>query len=236
MRFSGDPGDWVVRGTLAFDEDGYRWKEHLLDGSTAAGERRHWLSVEEGESGLELVLWDRLPGSDLTPDSAGSALFGWLMVGLGQQVGFPVPEGGAERLTDALVGRLTAAGGVVRTGCRVQRIVVEDDPGLVAGVSALAGEGRFRQLYVDDEPPRRVAERWRDRLGNLAWVRTRDEAVEQGWFGDVDPDLAERYGHVLVAMRFDWAVMTRQYPREFELVGMHGSLTAAEMEVPLLVD
>ena len=70
VRISGDPGDWVVRGTLAFDEDGYRWKEHLLDGSTAAGERRHWLSVEEGEGGLDLVLWDRLPGSDLTPESA----------------------------------------------------------------------------------------------------------------------------------------------------------------------
>jgi hypothetical protein len=70
VRLSGEPGDWVVRGTLAFDEDGYRWKEHLLDGSTAQGERRHWLSVEEGESGLELVLWDRLPGSDLTPERA----------------------------------------------------------------------------------------------------------------------------------------------------------------------
>ena len=70
VRLSGEPGDWVVRGTLAFDEDGYRWKEHLLDGSTAAGDRRHWLSVEEGEGGLELVLWDRLPGSDLTPDAA----------------------------------------------------------------------------------------------------------------------------------------------------------------------
>ena len=70
VRISGEPGDWVVRGTLAFDEDGFRWKEHLLDGSTAASERRHWLSVEEGEGGLELVLWDRLAGSDLTPDSA----------------------------------------------------------------------------------------------------------------------------------------------------------------------
>lgn len=70
VRISAEPGDWVVRGTLAFDEDGYRWKEHLLDGSTAAGERRHWLSVEEGEGGLELVLWDRVPGSDLTPDAA----------------------------------------------------------------------------------------------------------------------------------------------------------------------
>ena len=70
VRLSAEPGDWVVRGTLAFEEDGYRWKEHLLDGSTAEGERRHWLSVEEDESGLELALWDRIPGSDLTPDSA----------------------------------------------------------------------------------------------------------------------------------------------------------------------
>ncbi len=70
VRLSGEEGEWVVRGTLAFDEDGYRWKEHLLDGSTADGERRHWLSVEEDEGGLELVLWDRIAGSDLTPDSA----------------------------------------------------------------------------------------------------------------------------------------------------------------------
>jgi hypothetical protein len=70
VRLSGEAGEWVVRGTLAFEQDGYRWKEHLLDGSTAEGERRHWLSVEEGEGGLELVLWDRLPGSELTPDAA----------------------------------------------------------------------------------------------------------------------------------------------------------------------
>ncbi len=70
VTLSGEVGDFVVRGTLAMTEDGYRWKEHLLDGSTAAGERRHWLSVEEDESGLELVLWDRVAGSDLTPDTA----------------------------------------------------------------------------------------------------------------------------------------------------------------------
>ena len=72
VRFSGDAvrRDWVVRGTLAMDEDGYRWKEHLLDGSTAMdGEARRWLSVEEGESGLELVLWERAPAADLSADA-----------------------------------------------------------------------------------------------------------------------------------------------------------------------
>jgi Type I phosphodiesterase / nucleotide pyrophosphatase len=116
-----------------------------------------------------------------------------------------------------------------------QRIVAEDDPALMAGLSALAGEGRFRQLYVDREPPRRVAERWRARLGDLAWVRTRDEAIDEGWFAAIDDQLRERWGHVLVALRGDWAIMTSAFPREFTLIGMHGSLTPAEMLVPLLV-
>jgi Type I phosphodiesterase / nucleotide pyrophosphatase len=116
-----------------------------------------------------------------------------------------------------------------------QRIVAEDDPALMAGVSALAGEARFRQLYVDQEPPRRVADRWRARLGELAWVRTRDEAIDEGWFAAIDDQLRERWGHVLVALRGDWAVMTSAFPREYTLIGMHGSLTPAEMLVPLLV-
>jgi predicted AlkP superfamily pyrophosphatase or phosphodiesterase len=116
-----------------------------------------------------------------------------------------------------------------------QRIVAEDDPALMAGVTALAGEARFRQLYVDQEPARRVADRWRARLGELAWVRTRDEAIDEGWFAAIDDQLRERWGHVLVALRGDWAVMTSAFPREYTLIGMHGSLTPAEMLVPLLV-
>ena len=116
------------------------------------------------------------------------------------------------------------------------RIVAEDEQELMAGVTALAGEPRFRHLYVDDDLPDRVADRWRDRLGEQAWVLTRTEAIDAGWFGTVDSELLERYGHVMVAMRDDWAVMTRQLPRELTLIGMHGSLTEAEMLVPLLVD
>ena len=61
--------------------------------------------------------------------------------------------------------------------------MAEDEPVLMAGVSALAGEGRFRQLYVDHDQPAAVARRWQERLGDLAWVRTRDEAIADGWFG-----------------------------------------------------
>ena len=144
-----------------------------------------------------------------------------------------------ERLRDALPDdvRLIITGdhGMVDIAAEHQ-IVAEDEPVLMAGVSALAGEGRFRQLYVDDDQPEAVARRWQERLGDLAWVRTRDEAIADGWFGVVDDQLLERWGHVLVAMRQDWAVMTRQFPRELTLIGMHGSLTPDEMYVPLFVD
>jgi predicted AlkP superfamily pyrophosphatase or phosphodiesterase len=148
-------------------------------------------------------------------------------------------DGLCERLREALPDDVT----VVVTGDHgmvdvpaAHMVLAEDEPDLMAGVTALAGEGRFRQLYVDDDRPEQVAARWRDRLGDRAWVRTRDEAVDEGWFGPVADDLRERYGHVLVAMRGTWAVMTRQYPRELSLVGMHGSLTEAEMLVPLFLD
>ena len=114
-----------------------------------------------------------------------------------------------------------------------RRLLVEDEPDLMADVTAFAGEGRFRQLMTPK--PVAVARRWQERLGRSAWVRTRPEAISDGWFGEVRPRLADRFGDVLVAMADDGAVLSRTLPRELDLVGMHGSLTPAELAVPLLV-
>ena len=62
--------------------------------------------------------------TDLAPESIGSGLFGWLLCSLGQQYGFPVPEGGAGRLIDALVARLQARGGTVRCNAPVRRVLI----------------------------------------------------------------------------------------------------------------
>ncbi len=113
-----------------------------------------------------------------------------------------------------------------------RRIVAEHEPRL-DGFQRIAGEGRFRQLYTD--APESLAEAWQEFLGERAHVVLRDEAVAAGWFGEqVTPDTRERIGDVLVAMRDDWAVMSTRFPDEFGLVGMHGSLTHAEMVMPLL--
>jgi phytoene dehydrogenase-like protein len=76
--------------------------------------------------------------ADLTPDSAASGLYGWLLGGLGQEHGFPFPEGGAGQLTAALVRRLATAGGDLRCGTRVAQIVVRD--GRAVGVRTADGE------------------------------------------------------------------------------------------------
>ncbi|HKG37522.1 MAG TPA: NAD(P)/FAD-dependent oxidoreductase [Conexibacter sp.] len=77
----------------------------------------------DGDGGGWLLAGNALH-ADLTPDSAGGGLFGWVLCGLGQQHGFPVPEGGAGRLTDALVARLRAHGGRVECGVSVEQGIV----------------------------------------------------------------------------------------------------------------
>ncbi len=90
-----------------------------------------------GEGGAWLLAGNALH-ADLTPDSAGGGLFGWVLCGLGQQHGFPVPEGGAGALTAALVARLRAHGGELACGTRVARILVRGER--TVGVRTAAGE------------------------------------------------------------------------------------------------
>ena len=76
--------------------------------------------------------------ADLTPETSGSALFGWLLAGLGQQHGFPVPVGGAGSITDALVERLATVGGSVHCDTRIDRIEIAC--GRAVGVRTASGQ------------------------------------------------------------------------------------------------
>ncbi|WP_253865059.1 phytoene desaturase family protein [Prauserella halophila] len=61
--------------------------------------------------------------TDLGPAQAGSAVFGWLLSMLAQDVGFPVPDGGSGALTAALTRRLAERGGRVECGRPVTRVL-----------------------------------------------------------------------------------------------------------------
>jgi hypothetical protein len=117
-----------------------------------------------------------------------------------------------------------------------RRVDVADHPALREGVALVGGEARFRHVYCHAGQVADVATRWRDVLGDRAEVLDREEAVARGWFGDLLGVVRPRVGDVLVAARGDLAVLdTASFPYESTLVGMHGSLTPAEMLVPLLV-
>ncbi|MDQ2849036.1 MAG: NAD(P)/FAD-dependent oxidoreductase [Actinomycetota bacterium] len=75
-----------------------------------------------GEAAALLLTGNALH-ADVPPESAGSGVFGWLLAMLGQDVGFPVPQGGAQRLADALRSRFESLGGQVRTGARVSAVL-----------------------------------------------------------------------------------------------------------------
>ena len=90
-----------------------------------------------GRDGRDLLAGTALHG-DLAPEAVGSGAFGWIMCGIGQRHGFPIPRGGSGALTAALVRRLEAHGGTVQTGCRVASIVVRD--GKATAVRTAEGE------------------------------------------------------------------------------------------------
>lgn len=82
------------------------------------------LSEEYFRGPTGLLLAGNALHADFAPESALSGFYGWFLAMLAQSVGFPVAEGGAQSLTDALVRRLMARGGKIRCGQSVRHIVV----------------------------------------------------------------------------------------------------------------
>jgi Type I phosphodiesterase / nucleotide pyrophosphatase len=144
----------------------------------------------------------------------------------------------AEQLAGALppgtVLHVTADHGMTDVAAQ-DRIDIDAVPSLRAGVSLLGGEPRARHVYTEPGAAADVLAAWREVLGYRAWVVTREEAIDDGWFGPVRAGLAARIGDVVAAPAGPWAIVaTKAEPRESALIGMHGSLTSADQLVPLL--
>lgn len=89
--------------------------------------------------------------SDLSPDDAGGGAFGLMLCGLAQQVGMPIPQGGAQAIADALMRLLAAHGGRVITGERATRIIVRG--GRAVGVRTATGEYAARRAVLATVQP-----------------------------------------------------------------------------------
>lgn len=122
---------------------------------------------------------------------------------------------------------------------RSQRWDVARTPVLSEGVELVAGEPRALHVYAtlaEAAGHEAVAARWRATLGKAAVVATRDEAIAAGWFGPVSAHVRPVIGDVVVAMTGRATVVDSrtQTSASMALVGVHGSFTPGEMQVPLL--
>ena len=158
---------------------------------------------------------------------------------------------------------LTADHGMVDTD-RHHRIDLAKEKELSKDVVAVAGESRFLQLYVADdvasasaagspglgvagprgvcgvvenngreELAQSVAKRWAEFLGDRAiWVGTDPTPL----IGPLSPGARAAVGDVLVALNDNWTVVDSRVQsfHATQLIGVHGSLTPVELEVPLI--
>jgi len=155
-----------------------------------------------------------------------------------------VAASGVDRLLDRVVHALPPGSALLVVADHGQlnvppgdRYDMADIPALRQGVTGVAGEPRVRYLYVADGALDDVVSAWRAVLGASAWVLTRDEVIDGGWFGPVSPAHVDRIGDVavicldrVIALAGGWDPVAVG-----RLVAYHGSVTAAEMLVPLLI-
>ena len=102
-------------------------------------------------------------------------------------------------------------------------------------VAAQSGEGRFRWWHTGRVTPDEVAKAAIDVYGDVAWVVTKEQTLDESWFGPtVAPPVAARLGDVALVAREPVSFNDPADGGAFPLICRHGSLTGAEVLVPLL--
>ena len=118
----------------------------LLPGSAVGLGRRLF-----DDPGSRAWLYGAAMHGDTPPGGAGGAIAAFYLNLLGHAVGWPSPRGGAQALTDALVGHLRALGGEIRTGTRAE--AVTSAGGRVTGVRTAGGEVVTAGTVIADVMP-----------------------------------------------------------------------------------
>lgn len=137
----------------------------------------------------------------------------------------------AEILPPGAVLLVTADHGQVDVGPNV--VVLGAD--VMAAVRLISGEGRFRWLHARPGAAGDLLATCGECFGDRAWILSRDDLVEQGLLGGVpSPEAAARLGDVALLPFEPIAFLDPADTGESRLAARHGSLTAAELHVPLL--
>ena len=117
------------------------------------------------------------------------------------------------------------------------RIDMAEVPSLSAGVVGVAGRAAGALSLSGARGARATCwPTWRAVFGASAWVLTREEAIDRGWYGPVPAGALGRIGEVVVVCRERAVALAAGWETASagQLVAYHGAVTAAEMTVPLL--
>ncbi len=113
--------------------------------------------------------------------------------------------------------------------------IIHPSEDLLRLVSMQSGEGRFRWFHARRDALDELRSAAEEEFGDTGWVHTRDELIDAGWFGpSVSPPVAARLGDVAVVARERVSYHDPDDSGPFRLVCRHGSMTSAEVNVPLL--
>ena len=106
----------------------------------------------------------------------------------------------------------------------------------IPGLRSVGGDPRVLFLYFDNQPEESVREEIQTFLGKNAYVATRAELIDAGWFGEVSDFSAQRMPQLLVVGVTKSAFYHRDYAKKksLEMIGQHGSVSPEELNVPLL--
>jgi hypothetical protein len=126
---------------------------------------------------------------------------------------------------------VTADHGQVHVGDR--EVHLTDD--LLGPVTMQSGEGRFRWLHCAPADIPGLIDAAVSEVGDLAWVVSKEQMLDEGWFGPtVPPPIQRRLGDVALCAYEPVTFYEAADSGPFELVCRHGSMTSAEVNVPLL--
>ena len=102
-------------------------------------------------------------------------------------------------------------------------------------VARRSGEGRFRWLHAHPGEASALLERAQAEMAASCWVMSRRQVVGSELLGEVDDEVVDRLGDVALIPHADVFVPDPAVPKEHRMRSRHGSLTRAEMLVPLCV-
>jgi hypothetical protein len=145
----------------------------------------------------------------------------------------------ADRVVGDVLGELPPGAALLVTADHGQVQVGEHTLPPAADVLRLcrgqSGEGRFRWLHARSGAADDLLAAARESHSDVAWVHSRDELIERGWFGPVvSAPVAARLGDVALVAHAPISFDDPADSGPFVLQCRHGSLTSAEMLVPLL--